>query len=329
MKTKIVSLILALALSASAMAGCSTEQNSPDGSSLPSSDITSSGDVSAQDSVKPSKDREGNDIAVPDKVERIISTAASNTEILVGLGLADKLVVVDKYSADIEGVSADIPQVNFREPDAEALIEAQPDIIIASGHNRQGDEDPFALIKEAGICVAYIPSSYSIDGICGDIEFIAALTGTEDKGQEMIDEYMNSVNQIKAIGETITEKKSVYFEIAPAPDLSSFGQNTFLNEFIEVIGATNIFADQEGWISPSAEAVIEANPDVILTNVSYVENSAEEIKGREGWNTLNAVKNDQVYLIEANPSSRPSQYSIKALIQIAKAVYPDEYAALS
>ena len=275
------------------------------------------------------KDREGNEFNVPKEVNTIISTAPSNTEVLVALGLADKLVAVDKYSADVEGVSEDIPKIDFRNPDAEAIIALNPDIVIASGHNKAGDEDPFALIKEAGIPVAYIPSSYSIDGIYGDIEFIANLTGTEKEGEELINSMKEDVESIKAIGDTITDKKSVYFEIGAGSGLYTFGNETFLNEMIETIGATNIFGDESSWITVTPEAVIDANPDVILANSPGTNEAGltavEDIVSREGWDTVTAVKNGDVYQIDKNSSSRGSQNIIKALKEMAKAVYPDEY----
>ena len=46
---------------------------------------------------------------------------------------------------------------------------------------------------------------------------------------------------------------------------------------------------------------------------------------REGWDTINAVKDGDVYQIDKNSSSRPSQNVIKALKEIAKAIYPNEY----
>lgn len=275
------------------------------------------------------KDREGNEFNVPKEVNTIISTAPSNTEVLVALGLADKLVAVDKYSADVEGVSEDIPKIDFRNPDAEAIISLNPDIVIASGHNKAGDEDPFALIKEAGIPVAYIPSSYSIDGIYGDIEFIASLTGTEKEGKDLINSMKEEVEAIKAIGDTITDKKSVYFEIGAGSGLYTFGNETFLNEMIETIGAINIFGDENSWITVTPEAVIDANPDVILANSPGTNEAGltavEDIVSREGWDTVTAVKNGDVYQIDKNSSSRASQNIIKALKEMAKAVYPDEY----
>lgn len=271
------------------------------------------------------KDREGNEFTAPKKIERIISTAPSNTEVLVGLGLSDKLVAVDKYSSDIDGINKDLPMIDFRNPDAETIIGLEPDIIIASGHNREGDEDPFKLIKDAGIPVVYLPSSYSIEGICGDIEFLADLTGTEKEGKKLVDTLKSEVDKIKAVGSTITDKKKVYFEIGSGSKLSSFGYDTFLNEMIEIIGAENIFGNEKSWISPSEEAVISANPDVILTNQSFLEEPIKSIATRPGWEGITAVKDNQIYLIDSNSSSRSSQNIVKALKEMAKAIYPDKY----
>ena len=271
-------------------------------------------------------DREGTEVNIPTKIEKIISTAPSNTEVLMALGLGDKLVAIDKYSTDIEGINTELPQIDFLNPDAETIIVLEPDIVIASGHNKTGSvEDPFKAISEAGIPVVYIPSSDSIDGIYKDIEFIADVVNERSKGKEIVDDMKAQVEEIKAIGDTITDKKSVYFEISPAPYLSSFGKSTFLNEMIEIIGAKNIFENEEGWVSPTAEAIIDANPDVIITNAGYMENPTEEIKSRDAWENINAIKNNEVYLVDQNASSRPSQNVIKALEQMAKAVYPEHY----
>ena len=301
MKKKMLSLITSIMVSSFILAGCSTK------------------DVVI-------KDREGNDVTMPNKIERIISTAPSNTEILVELGLADKLVAIDTYSSDVEGISDDVEKIDFLNPDAEAIIGLEPDLIIASGHNKSGSsDDPFKLVKEAGISVVYIPSSESIQGIYDDINFIADITNTKQKGQEIVDNMKSQIDEISQKAKNIKDKKKVYFEIAPAPNLYSFGNSTFLNEMIELIGAENIFKSENGWIAPSAESVIDKNPDIILTNVNYIDNPIQEIKDREGFENINAVKNNQIYQIDKNSSSRPSQHIIKALNEMAKAIYPDVY----
>ena len=281
---------------------------------------------SSTETKKTVTDREGNEVTIPTKIERIVSTAPSNTEVLVDLGVADKLVCVDNYSEGIEGLNKDVEKMDFSAPDAEAIIGLEPDIIIASGYNKSGSgDDPFKAVSDAGISVVYIPSSNSINGIYKDIEFLASIVNAEDEGQKIISNMKKEISEIAEKGKTIKDKKTVYFEIGPAPTLYSIGKDTFVNEMISLIGAENIFKDEESWISPTEESVLDANPDVILTNVNYVDDPVSEIIGRKGWDSITAVKNKDVYFIDANSSSRPTPNIIKALKEMAKAIYPGVY----
>ncbi|GHV86720.1 ABC transporter substrate-binding protein [Spirochaetia bacterium] len=259
-------------------------------------------------------------------INRIISTAPSNTEIIIGLGLADRIIAADKYSMEIKELNRSITGIDFFYPDPEAIIGLDPDIIITSEHNVYGaGDDPFRLLKEMGIAVVYLPTSSSIAGIYRDIETIAAALGVLEKGQELIRDMKEQIDSITAKSNSITVKKSVYLEISPAPNMVSMGRETFLDEMIELVGARNIFADKTGWIAPGAEAVLERNPDVILTNVNFIDEPIGEIKGRDGFNTIKAVRDNAVYVIDTDSSSRPTQHIILALRQIAHAVYPDYY----
>jgi iron complex transport system substrate-binding protein len=262
----------------------------------------------------------------PAVINRIISTAPSNTEIIIGLGLADRIIAADKYSMEIPDLDRSITGIDFFYPDPEAIIGLAPDIIITSEHNVYGaGDDPFRLLKEMGIVVVYLPTSNSIAGIYRDIETIAAALGVKEQGGKLIRTMQDQIAEATAIGSTITEQKSVYLEISPAPNMVSMGRETFLNEMIELIGARNIFADKTGWIAPGAEAVLERNPDVILTNVNFIDDPVGEIKKRDGFHTIKAVRDGAVYVIDTDSSSRPSQHIILALQQIAHAVYPEYY----
>jgi iron complex transport system substrate-binding protein len=247
----------------------------------------------------------------------------------VDLGLADKLVAIDKYSLDIAGVNQDLPLIDFFFPDAEAIIGINPDIIISNGHNNLGaGDDPFKLIREAGIPVVYIPLSPDIEGICQDIEFIADMLDVSDRGRALTESLKTQIEEIAAIGRTIEDKKAVYFEISPAPTLVTIGRDTYLDQFITIIGAQNIFADQIGVIFPGAESILERNPDVIITTTAGQYDPREEIKTRDGFEHITAVKNNAIYLVDTNSASRPSARIVLALKQMAKAVYPDNYEAL-
>lgn len=273
------------------------------------------------------KDREGNEFKLPESIDRIISTAPSNTEILVELGLSDNLVLVDDYSVGIEGLKEDVETMDFFNLNAEEIIAKDPDLIVVSGFSVIGDEDPYKTFSDAGITVVYIPVSNTINDIYEDIIFMGNLTNKSDKANEIVDNMKSEVEAIKEVGNKIENKKSVYFEIGSGGQLYTFGNGNFLNEMIEIVGAKNVFEDQEGWLAVSEEAVISSNPDVILTNIPSYDgfNSVDDIKYRAGFENVNAVLNGDVYGIDNNSSSRGTHNIVKALKEIAKAIYPNEY----
>jgi len=104
--------------------------------------------------------------------------------------------------------------------------------------------------------------------------------------------------------------------------MMSFGKDSFVDDMISVIGARNIFGNEDWLVMPSAEAIIERNPDVIITNVNYIDDPIGEIKSRLGFNHINAVKNNRVYQIDNDSSSRPSSRITLALQQMSDAVNP-------
>ena len=272
-------------------------------------------------------DRTGKTVTIKNQINRIVSTAPSNTEIITDLGQAHKLVAIDRHSANVTGLPEGLTQLDFFYPDAEAIIRLEPDIIIASGHNPTGTgEDPFKLLRKVGIPVVYISMSTSIDEIYNDIAFIADILHVEKEGEKLISSMKAQIDEIaqQAAAKTaagIEDRATVYFEISAAPDMMTFGKGSYINDMISVIGAKNIFRDENWLVTPGAEAVISRNPDVIFTNVNYIDDPIAEIKSRAGFNHINAVINNRVYQIDTDSSVRPSSRIILALRQMSQAVY--------
>lgn len=276
----------------------------------------------------PTVDRAGYEIKLPAKVETIVSMAPSITQILDELGQKDKIVGVDTQTPlYVEGTQA-LPQFDLMSPDLEAMAALKPDLVLVTGMSSMGGDDAYSPLKELGIAVVTISSSASIEDVKLDTQFVADVLGLSQKGEAINAQMQKDIDAIAAIGKTITEPKTVLFEIAALPNIYSFGHSTFLNELIELIGAKNVFADQESWIAVTEEAAISKNPDVILTNVNYIENSVGEILSREGWGEVTAIKNQAVYYIDNGYSSLPNHNIVKALKEMARAVYPEAYAEL-
>lgn len=316
--TKFICILMVLMLAMSVLAACGNKGSNTDSGTDANAD--------AEASTKPTTDREGNAVTIPEEINRIVSLAPSINQVLESLGAMDKVVGIDTQTPYyVEGVDS-LPQFDMMEPDVEKIAELEPDIVYTTGMSYQ-ENNPYAALVDMGICVVVIPSSSSIEAIKEDNIFIAQCLSEDavKNAEEINAEMQKQVDEIAAIGATVTEKKRVMFEIGALPSLYSFGKGTFLDEMITLIGAENVFGDQESWIPVTEEDAVAANPDVILTSVNYIEDSVGEILGRPGWENVNAVKNKEVYYIDNGWSSLPNQYVVEALKQMAEAVYPDLY----
>lgn len=322
---KILSLILALAMAAS-VAGCAAQPASGS-ASAPASVSAPSSAVSAPAAEKPATDPSGAEVNIPDEIGSVVVLAPSIAETLVALGCGDLIVGYDAQSVGLAGLPADVPTFDMMQPDMEQLAALKPDVLFVSNMTLYDQTNPYQQLIDLGVCVLCVPTANSIATIQEDIAFIAAAMGKTAEGDTLIADMQAELDRIAAIGATVTEKKSVYFEIGAAPNLYSFGTGVFLNEMIELIGAENVLADQEGWLAVEAETIVAADPDVILTNVNYIDDPVAEILGRSGWEGMSAVKDQQVFYIDNMASSLSNHNIVKALDQMAKAVYPDLFAA--
>jgi hypothetical protein len=71
------------------------------------------------------------------------------------------------------------------------------------------------------------------------------------------------------------------------------------------------------------------NPDVILTNVDYVEDPVKDIKALKGWENVKAIKDNAVYKVDPNLSMQPNNHVVDGALEWLKDIYPDIFTDLS
>lgn len=265
-------------------------------------------------------DDRGKEITFEKTPETIVSLQPSNTEILFSLGVGDKIIGATDFDTypeaanDIERVS-DSTTIN-----AERIVELNPDVVIAY---TSGDEAQVTQLEDAGLQVFVIKSAATFEDVYGDIEQLGDVVGKADIADEIIEDIQTQIEDVQEKTATVEQKKKVYLEISPAPDIWTTASETFQNEILDAAGIDNIFADQTGWFSVAEEDVITKNPELIITTVNYIENPIGEIKSRASWNTIQAVKNDEVYQLDSDILSRPATRIGEAVQLVAETVYPD------
>ncbi|MBN1384563.1 MAG: ABC transporter substrate-binding protein [Elusimicrobia bacterium] len=307
MRTLAVVLVVLLAAIPVLMAGCKSEI-----------------EVKALEQSMAVVDAEGNVIELASPAEKIIVIAPSALEIIDGLGAMDRVVEVDSYSVGagdplaegFEG-AGDSYGLNI-----ERIAGLNPDILIAV---TGGSEDDYQKIKELGIKIYRVININGIEGIYEEITNISKLIGLEDRGEKLVKELKEEVEEIhdKVKDLSSEDKPKVFYEVWNDP-LMSAGTDTFINDLIEKSGGINIVAEDSltGWPEYSVETLIKRNPDIIIAPVSLAADPSVIINDTR-FSSITAVIEGRVYLIPDNPVSRPSQNSIKALQMLSKAIHPE------
>ncbi|MFE4708340.1 ABC transporter substrate-binding protein [Peribacillus simplex] len=287
-------------------------------------------DQSAKDNKGTKKGEEIKDYTVTDDTgkkikfekipEKVVSLQPSNTEILFALEQGEKVVGVtdfDNYPEEAKDIEHVSDSVNIN---AEKIIALKPDAIIAY---TIGDETALKPLEDAGIPVFIIKSAANFDDVYGDIGQIAKVMGVAEKGDELVKDIKSQITSVEEKVKTLDEEEQTYFEISPAPEIYTTGSETFQNEILDTAGIKNIFDDQKGWVKVSDEEIVKRNPKSIITTATYADDAVGEIKSRKGWEDIDAVKNDDVHLLDENVMSRPGPRIGEAVELAAKTIYPD------
>ena len=317
-KTRITaSLILLIVMMSVILTGCGKKEPEPEPTPEP------------EDTSIVFTDMAGREVKLEKPAQKIVALEPSDCEILYAIGAGGTLVGRGEY-CDYPAEVMDIPSVQSGyETNIEAVIELGPEVVIMTMMAQT--EDQINAFENAGIKVV-MTNAQDINGIYESVNMIGRVTGKENEAANVVSQMKSAFDEIKKEGNG--QGKTVYFEVSPLQwGLWAAGSGTFMDEAAQMIGLTNIFSDQAGWIEVSEEQIISADPDYIVTITMYYGEGPtpeEEICSRPGWEGIKAVVNGNIINIQDNSLSRPSPRlmdGIKAMNDfIAESLAQDEAA---
>lgn len=266
-------------------------------------------------------DSRGVDVTIDKEPERIVSLAPANTEILYALDAGDKIIAVSEYCNYPEDTAGKTKLPTGEKLDMENLISLKPDLVIASYMSVM--EDQFRQLEDAGVKV-FVTRANNLSETYESIEEIGKIIGREKEAETLV---KNMKDGFDNIIEEVEGKVSptVYVEVSPLEwGLWTCGNNTFIQELLDIVGAKNVFGDVEGWAEVSEEQVISRNPDFILTTASPltgIDDPIGEISSRANWSGLDAVKNQRIMMLESDMITRPGPRLLDAAKELVKILY--------
>lgn len=317
---KFNAFLFALLLTVFALAGCS-------GADQQKVDTATKNETAQQAEMKfpvTVTDAEEQKVTIEAKPEKIVSLMPSNTEIAFGLDLGEQIVGVSDFDNYPEEATKK-EKIGGMEFNVEKIISLKPDLVLAHESSGQAAEAGLQQLRDAGITVLVINNAAKFAEVYETITLIGTATGEEEKAETLIADMKKKVEDIKTKAQAINEedKKKVFVEVSPAPELYAAGKNTFIDEMLQIINAKNTVTE-EGWPKMESEAIIKSNPEVIVTTHGYyTPEPVKNVTSREGWQNITAVKENRVVDVHSDKVTRTGPRLTEGVEELAKAVYPD------
>ena len=304
------------------LAGCASAPSASPASSAPAA---SAGPVTV--------DNCGTDVTVDSPPERVLTIKSTSTEMLLALGLGDRIIGTAFQDGplpdDLEAAGKGIEQVSEQVPGEEAVLDLEPDMIYGGWESNfsadgAGERDELqglgittyvspAACKEAG----YQPDPLTWDSIFGEISEVGSLFGATDAADELIATQRDEVAAIEPDDSGLTALW--YSSGTDTPYVGAGIGNPQL--LMDTVGLTNIAADvHDTWTSYNWEAVVDANPDVIvLVDATWntAQSKIDRLTSSPATADLDAVKNSR-YLIIPFAAGEAGVRSAPAAVDLAE-----------
>ena len=220
-----------------------------------------------------------------EKIERIISLNVAATEILIGLGLEDEIVGVS-FTKSNPAVVREKPKVGrgFGNVNVEAVLALCPDIVFAY----KGDA---SVLEEKGIPV-FCVDTCNLEAVISLVRRIGKIVDKESEAEKIARRMENRINEVKKKLKNIKNYPLVYFEAGSIGHTR--GPGSLTHDLITLAGGKNLARDEPvAFPLLSQEYIIAKNPDIII--VEEYGPSIEEIKKRDGWQDIKAIKNNRIF----------------------------------
>lgn len=201
---------------------------------------------------------------------RIVTLGGSVTETVFALGFGDQVVAVDGsslYPAEV----TDLPQVGYyRTLSVEGLLSLRPDLVI--GAAASGPTSVLQMIQSAGVRVERIDDAYDPEQSPANIERIAGILGVPERGAELAARVRADFERVASLRTGIGPGVSAVFVWSRGgPGLQVAGSETNAHTMLELAGIRNAAAELRGYQPFDAEAMLLANPDVLIVPAATAE----------------------------------------------------------
>ena len=264
------------------------------------------------------------EISIMERPEKVLTISLGHDEILFGISNKDQIAGTTSFAQDegsnIQLKSEGLPVVTT---DPETIIALSPDLVFA---------DPYASVElmdtleDIGITVIQTSLDNSAQGRQNDIWMMSYITGNLNNAlvlNEDIDAKVKILNDLAA--ENLENTKNL-ITLSWWDAYWTAGSGSTEDAIIQLAGGKNVSAMNgvESNNTIEKELLISMNPEMILITQSVQwggQDFYDELMSDESLASIEAIKNNEVYMVNSNWWSTLSYWNIKGSEQLAKILW--------
>jgi cobalamin transport system substrate-binding protein len=264
-------------------------------------------------------DSDGVELTLEVPPTRIISFSPGATEILFAIGAGDQVVAVDEW-ANYPPETENLERVKYIDPDPERVLSLDPDLLLMATAQQPQVEQ----LRSLDLQVMFNLEPDSIQGVLDNILLLGLITGHTEEAEALVADIEARIALVEAAIADIDEGPRVFYELSN--DLYTVAPDTFIGGTLTLLKAQNVAAGaKSAFPQLTAEALIEANPEVVLLADAAWGESLETVSGRPGWDVVDAVVNERVFGVDPDTGNRPGPRIIDSIEEIAALLYPERF----
>ena len=269
-------------------------------------------------------------VTIPTAPQRVVTIKSSATEMLLALGLGDRIVGIGFQDGPVPPVwaeaAAGLNVLSDKLPAQEVVLGAEPDFVYGGWESNfaadgAGERPTLAALGittyvAPAACRSVKPAKLSFDALFGQIEELGTILDAKEAAAELVAAQKAELAKVAPDGRGLT---ALWYSSGTKTPYVGAGSNAPAM-MMEALGLSNIMSDvDDGWVSASWEAIVDADPDVIIL-VDAAWNSAEQKRALLAENPitsqLDAVVN-QRYLVVPFPAAEAGVRNVGAVTDMA------------
>lgn len=277
-------------------------------------------------------DMSGEEVYVPKNPKKVAAVSPSTGDLMVAFGLGDILdgtyysVTNNPWVAEIYPESIDFYGYDY-DLSVESFIERGVDLIFIP------EPETAKNLRNHGLnalCIRQFAETGYGDYVFYFSNILKQIWG--DKVSEKVDmwqlEFTTAINSVKDVlsKQSNLERRTLYYVCGDKDrglGYTDLGKSLleYVYDQLNIDFVCNRFETNK----PSAEAVLEINPDIVVIGGIYQQYLLQQIEIQEPWNQLKAVKDKQVFNIPVAFVSFEQTCAESALFvyDMANKLYPD------